>query len=358
MGTKKDPRDLLREPEKTDRQMLNEERVRNRLKQHQRESRQVISALERELRDAGRRQQFLDALVEAPTPKPYQVRKKRGQGKRLPAATYVMAASDWHVEERVRPEVVNWRNEYNPEIAQERAAQFWHSNLKMLNAARSAWDIRQGVLWLGGDLITGYIHEELEEDNYLSPTEASLLVSDILDRGIRFLLDRSDLEHLLIPTSHGNHGRTFKKPRVATAAKNSYEWLVYRFLEKKFADEPRVKFQVANGYHNLVDLYGFRIRFHHGDAIGYGGGIGGLSIPVNRRIGRQAAADERPVNLDVFGHFHTLQFPKGFIVNGSLIGWNAYAERLGFGFEPPAQASFVVDEKHKVVSNFNPILVE
>ena len=45
-------------------------------------------------------------------------------------------------------------------------------------------------------------------------------------------------------------------------------------------------------------------------------------------------------------------------MNSSLIGWNAFAETLGFGFEPPMQASFVVDEKYRCVSNFNPIFVE
>ena len=269
-----------------------------------------------------------------------------------------MLASDWHVEERVRPETCGHRNEYDPDIAQERARNFFRSNVKMLNAARSAWDIRQGVLWLGGDIITGYIHEEYEEENFLSPTEASLLAFRMIGDGIQTLLDTADLDRLLIPTSNGNHGRTMKKPRVSTAAKNSFEWLLYQFLAMRFAHEKRVTFQIANGYHNVVNVFGYRIRFHHGDAIGYAGGIGGLSIPVNRRIGRQAKAEPAPVHLDVIGHFHSLQSPKDFVVNGSLIGWNAYAERIGCGYEEPMQASFVIDERYQLLSNFNPIIVK
>lgn len=325
-----------------------------------REAKKLVRALEGEIRDYKARLGFLDDLAAAPEPAPFKVRKSRGQGKRLPAATYVGLASDWHMGERVRPEVVGGLNEYTPEIAQERAENYFRSFIKMMNVGRSAWDIRQAVLWMGGDLMTGYIHEELEEENFLSPTEESLLVFQTFKRGIDYILATGDLERLIIPTNHGNHGRTMKKPRVSTAAKNSFEWLTYRFLAMAYADEPRVEFRIANGYHNVLDLYGFKIRFHHGDAVGYAGGIGGLSIPVNRRIGRQAKAapEGMGANLDVIGHFHNLQSPRDFIVNGSLIGWNAYADRIGCAYEDPLQGSFVVDERYRLVSNFNPLIVK
>ena len=331
-----------------------------------REMRKVQRALEKELVGANARADFFDSLAAAPDPEPYNVRAMKGQGKKLPAATYAMLASDWHMGERVRPENVGYRNEYNPEIAQDRARQFWKSNLIMLNMARRAWDIRQGVLWLGGDLMTGYIHEEYLEENFLSPVEEALLIFEVMVSGIKTLLAQSDLEHILIPTSNGNHGRTGLKIKIATYAKNSFEWMLYHMLDRHFEDEPRITFQIANGYNNLVDLYGYRINFHHGDAVGYGGGIGGIAIPMNRRIGRAAASipvrwegTEKGVpHLYVNGHFHSLQFPRFFMQNGSLIGWNDFAERIGCPFDDPQQASFVVDEKFKVVSNFNPILVD
>lgn len=356
-GARRAARDLLGQPAETDEDLLARDRAWARVAKRARESRRVIKALEKELGEYQDRLAHLDSLAEAPDPEPYSVtakRRKRG----VPNAAYVMLASDWHMGERVRPETVGNRNEYNPDIAQERAQQFFESNLTMLNAARSAWRIDTGVLWLGGDLMTGYIHEEYEEDNFLSPVEESLLVFRTLNAGFRYLLDKSDLETILVPTSHGNHGRTGKKLRISTSQRNSYEWQLYRFLEEHWKNEPRLKFQVANGYHNVVSIFDRRIRFHHGDQVGYQGGIGGLSIPVNKRIGRQAKADAEQVYLDCLGHFHSLQFPKDFIVNGSLIGWNAYAEAKGFGYEEPMQASFVIDDRYGLVSNFNPILVK
>lgn len=364
-GRVEELRAKIKAKEPTDAQALANERAKERDRVNKREQRKVVKALEKEVGEFADREAFLDGLARAPDPKPYKVRKLRGQGKKLPAAAYCMNVSDLHMGERVRPENVGWRNEYNPEIAQERAEQMWKSNLVMLNTARSAWDIRQMVLWMGGDLMTGYIHEEYEEENFLSPNQESLLVFKTMVSGIKTLLARSDLEHILIPTSNGNHGRTGRKIRIATYSKNSFEWLLYHHLKLFFEGEPRVKFQIANGYNNLVDVYGVRINYHHGDAVKFAGGIGGPTIALNKRIGRIAASvplrwegtERGAPHLYVQGHLHTWMFPKGSIYNGSGIGWNDFAEWLGVGYEDPVQTSFVVDERHKVVSNFNPILL-
>jgi hypothetical protein len=344
--------------ELTDEQLLRNARRKAEDRSQVTEFRRIVKALEKELGEDKTRLKLLDRLGDASDPKPLKITKAKDQGRFLPAATYVMLASDWHMGERVRPENVGWRNEYTPEIAQERAHQFWRSNLKMLDAARAAWDIRNVVLWLGGDLMTGYIHEEYEEENFLSPVEESLLVYETIRSGVKGFLAESGIETLLIPTNNGNHGRTGKKIRVSTFAKNSYEWLTYQYLNRVFKDNSQIRFQISSGYHNIVDIHGLRIRFHHGDAVGYAGGIGGLPIPVNRRIGRQAKADVEHVHLDVIGHFHSLQYPKDFVANGSLIGWNDFADRIGYGFEEPLQGSFVVDDRYKMVSNFNPIVVK
>lgn len=355
----------LRSGKTSDAEALAVERERGRSRAQERERRKVMKGLEKELKILETRQAFIDHLADAPDPKPFKIRKHKGQGRRSPAATYCMNASDWHMGERVRPENVGWRNEYDPGIAQERAEKFWDSQLTMLSAARAAWDIRQGVLWLGGDLMTGYIHEEYEEENFLSPVEESLLVYKTMVSGIRHILATSDLEHILIPTSNGNHGRTGRKIRIATYAKNSFEWMLYQYLALAFDDEPRIKFQISNGYNNLVDLYGTRINYHHGDAVKFAGGVGGPTIALNKRIGRIAAGvpkrwegtDKGAPHLYVQGHLHSLMYPKGSIYNGSLIGWNDFAEWIGAGYEDPMQTSFVVDERYGIVSNFNPIIV-
>jgi hypothetical protein len=274
----------------------------------------------------------------------------------LPEATYFMLASDWHVGERVRPNEIGGRNEYKPEIATARAEQYFKSNLLMMNAARSAWSIDTAVLWIGGDLCTGYIHEEFVAENFLSPLEEMALAFDLMERGIKYLLNHGDLARLVVVTSNGNHGRTTKKVHAAGGFRNSYEFAMYKQLAKRFENEPRVTFQLGEGYYNDLRVYGEVIRFSHGDGVKFGGGVGGISVPFNRRIGREAQSVGR-ILLYCHGHFHTYDPGRRRVGNGSLIGFNSYADRNGFEFEEPMQASFVVDSRHKVVSNLNPILL-
>ena len=85
----------------------------------------------------------------------------------------IIQLSDWHFEERVDAATINDLNEYNLEIAAERWVACIQNNLKLVHKERHSSDIKQICLWLGGDFITGYIHEELEESNYLSPTQAT-----------------------------------------------------------------------------------------------------------------------------------------------------------------------------------------
>ncbi len=322
---------------------------------------QLFSALktsEKELEGERAKVAFLLALSKSATKKRKPFKITASARKSLPAGCYVMMASDWHMGERVRPENVGWRNEYNPDIAQERAEQFFKSNLTMLDVNRKGWEIKDVMLWLGGDLMTGYIHEEYLEENFLSPVEESLLVFDTMVRGIDTLLAKSDAETIYVPTSNGNHGRTGIRMKIASYAKNSYEWMLYKLLETHYIDESRIKFQIAQGYNNIVDIYGYKIRFHHGDAVKYGGGVGGISIPLNRRIGRQATANrDEHIDMDGIAHFHSLQAPKLFVGNGSLIGWNDFAERIGCEFESPQQCSFVIDSAYKARNAVNPIFV-
>lgn len=258
-------------------------------------------------------------------------------------ATAVALASDWHLGEVVNPETVNYLNAYNPEIAEKRAKNFFKNLLKLVETQRHSVDINTLVLWLGGDIITGYIHEELMESNSMSPIEECLFAQSLISGGIKFLLEEGRFKQIVVPCSYGNHGRTTPKKRISTGYKNSFEWGLYRTLEIYFENEPRVQFQVSKGYLNYVDVYGYSLRFHHGDNIGYQGGIGGLTIPLNKFIHR--TNQQSVAYLDMIGHFHQLQHSSQFVVNGSLIGFGAYAQAIGASPERAQQAFLLVDSK-------------
>ena len=247
-------------------------------------------------------------------------------------------ASDWHVEETVDPKNVNNLNAYDLGIAQKRIRTFFQKVVRLTEIQRAGTKIDTLVLALLGDLMTGYIHEELRETNGLSPTETVLWLQDELASGLAML--SPCFGRIIIPCSFGNHGRNTIKPRHATGARNSYEWMLYQIMRKQF---PQYEWRIADGYHNYLEVDGRVIRFHHGDDLKYQGGVGGLTIPVEKAIGQWNKAI--PAHLDVFGHWHQSQQNPKWISNASLIGHNAYAIAIKAGFEPPSQTFFLMDRK-------------
>jgi len=80
-------------------------------------------------------------------------------------ATAVVLASDWHLEEIVDPEVVNHINSYNPDIASERALNFFKNSLRLTDIMAKEINIQNLVMAFLGDMMSWYIHDELIEGN-------------------------------------------------------------------------------------------------------------------------------------------------------------------------------------------------
>ena len=264
-------------------------------------------------------------------------------------AVAVLALSDWHVEERVDPAVINGINSYSPEIATKRVEEVFRRAAMLIDFSRGFSKIDTAVVWLGGDMITGYIHDELMESNFMSPTEAILFVQELIVKGIRFLKREAKLNKIIIPTSFGNHGRTTEKRRVATSAANSHEWLMYHNLAS-FVKDAGFEWKVENGYFNWVRLFDkFDLRFHHGDNIRFAGGVGGISIPVNKALAQWSKIQR--ADYDFFGHYHQSIDLTRWTCNGSLIGFNAFALSIKAEPESPSQTlSIISKDRGKVLT--------
>lgn len=302
--------------------------------------RREVNGLVEELRVERERNRVL-ASLEANKAPPKVLRREKKSGVR--ELTAVVLASDWHVEEPVHAESIQGRNEYNLDIADRRIERFFRSAIWNVEHHRASGRvvIRDMVLWLGGDLMSGYIHPELVESNLLSPTETVAWLLPRLRNGIATLLDVLGLERIVVPCSWGNHSRTTEKPRVSTAAQNNYETLLYLVLAGEFRNDKRVHFEATTSPFQYVDIMGHMLRATHGDTIRYLGGVGGLTIPLMKAL--PAWDLVRPAEITVLGHFHQLTWLPRAVVNGSLIGYGPYALHIRAQFEEPQQAMFFVD---------------
>lgn len=260
-------------------------------------------------------------------------------------ATAIVQASDWHAESVIDSASVNDVNEYNPEIFDRRASMFFENTLKLLNKEANDIRIPRMILHLGGDFITNTIHPDLAESVALGPVEAVLMVQDKLASGISFWLKNTPKDfEIHCVCSCGNHDRITKDRRIQTAVENSLAFLIYANLARFFDGEDRVKFILPAGYFTYANVYGRELRFHHGDNIRYSGGVGGITIPVNKAIAQWNRT--RVVYCDYFGHYHQRFDGGNFVSNGSLIGLDAYALSIKAAFEPPSQVFSLIDSEY------------
>ena len=271
-------------------------------------------------------------------------------------ATPIIVCSDWHSEEIVKPAQVNGLNDFNPDVEERRVTRLFQASLNLIkNHLNPGVSINTVVLALLGDFITNDIHDaENAESNAMTPVFALMRVQDQILKGIEFLLNNSPYD-FIIPCKVGNHSRTTKKVRSASEVGHSLETLMYAYLASNFKNEPRVKFVIDDGYHTYLTVYGKVIRFHHGHALQYQGGIGGLFIPAYKAVSQWDKG--RRADLDIFGHFHQTKDGGKFLCNGSLIGYNSFALRIKADYEPPQQTLLLVDKKRGRTCTW-PILLE
>lgn len=251
----------------------------------------------------------------------------------------VLFGSDWHWGEVVKPSEIGGVNEYNLEIAHSRLTALIETSIDLLTNHMVNPKYPGIVFALGGDMVSGNIHEELSETNDAPIMPVVLDLVDHLYLAIKRL--KEVFGRVFLPCVAGNHGRSTKKIRAKEFNFNSYDWLIYQTLDRRFADDPDVIFYIPDGTDALVKIAGHTYCFSHGNAFRGGDGLIGPLGPVvrgdHKKRGRNAQVGQEYDTL-VIGHFHQLLQMKRIIMNGSLIGYNEYAYANNFGYEPPQQA--------------------
>lgn len=283
---------------------------------------------------------------------PVEGKPIQANDKILHEATAIAMLSDVHWGEVVDGATIGGVNEYTPEIAAASVSRFFELVRWHIDMLRSRIEITELVLILGGDLITGHLHDELLEVNAIGPIPEAIAVQAAIKSGIDYLLLDKHL-HLNICCVYGNHGRITPKRRHSTGARHSIERYLYSNLATLFEDCDRTTWTIADGAHVYQDIYGDTIRIHHGDDVRFGGGAGGLIAPMHKAC--KSWDTIRPVKCSFFGHWHQLRDFGFACVNGSTIGYSAYSLAIKAEFEPPRQLFCLWDKKHgKTI--FSPIL--
>lgn len=252
--------------------------------------------------------------------------------------------SDWHVEEEVVGSDVHGLNEYNLEIARRRVEHCFKNLLRLTDIMARDSKITTIHLSLLGDFFSGAIHEELLSSTLLNPGDAANFVLGLLISGIEFLLKNSPYT-ILADCIPGNHGRMTKQMWFSDPTGTSLETFMYTALAGRFHGNERVQIHVANRAMVYRDFFEkFKMRLLHGYEMKYGGGVGGITIPVRKAIAQWDMGVK--ATLTCFGHFHQRIDGGNFAGNGSLIGFNTYAQAIKAAFEEPTQMFFLVHARN------------
>lgn len=306
-----------------------------------------LEIAEREKLDAEYVKRKILGLVEHPVTPPNWLTPKlvHKGGAHVPT----LLLSDLHWGERVFPAQVNGVNEYDIGIAQRRLRTAIERAVDLCMNHMVTPDYPGIVLALGGDMLSGDIHEELSETNDLPVMPALLDLRDCLVWAIGRLAD--EFGRVFLPCVTGNHGRNTKKPRAKGRNYTNFDWLLYQLLARHFQGDKRIQFQIPDGSDAQWTVFGHRYCLTHGDQFRGGDGMIGALGPIARGDHKKRSRNSQiDLGYDtlLMGHWHQLIMLQRFIVNGSLKGYDEYAAANNFGFEPPQQALWLTHSERGI----------
>ena len=264
------------------------------------------------------------------------------------AATPTVFLSDLHWGEVVDPNQIGGMNSFNLEIAHQRLRNLVDTTNKLLD--RIDCDYPGIVVALGGDMLSGDIHEELSETNEAPMMPVFLDLYEKLIWTIQQFADQYG--SVFVPCVTGNHSRTSRKPRAKSRNFTNFDWLLYTLLEKHFASNPNIKFYIPDGPDAIYMIHNTRYLLTHGDQFRGGDGMIGALGPIIRGDHKKRSRNGQigqDYDCMICGHWHQLIQMQRLIVNGSLKGYDEYANTNNFGYEPPRQALWLTHPKHGII---------
>ena len=299
------------------------------------------------------------ALSEAKFLEPEPGWLQPSEGKSDPTrATLVTILSDVHAGERVEPNEMQDYNAYNLDVTDFRLRRYFEKTIRLSRDYIAGVSLEGIVLALGGDQVSGTIHDELSETNELSTFDTIMWLAPRIAAGIEMWAEEFPNVHVV--SAPGNHGRDSKKPRFKGRSAHNADTMLTKILAFYFATKanvPNVTFDIPDSFDVDFPVYGFRFSLEHGDNMRFSGTseIGAYG-PVKRgtlRKGRQRQGEGRPMDYNLVGHFHQYipAWSQGFIMNGSLKGYDEYARGWKFTPEPPQQALLVVAPEYGITQD-------
>jgi hypothetical protein len=259
-------------------------------------------------------------------------------------ATAIVQISDGHFGKIVLPSTVNGLNEYNPTIARMRMERCAENTIRLIKKEREDIKIENLVLILGGDFLeNSQLHHHSEMTTSMSPMEEVLFARELLQKYMKTVFEYGKFKNIVVACTRGNHARITHKMVASVDYRMNYETILYNILKDDFKDYS-ITWTIPDSEIAEVDVYGNMLRVVHGHQIKFQGGVGGLTVPLNKYTMRMDQINQAFYNF--VHHYHSLSYPNTkTTVNGSIVGYDPYAMSIGCSYEPPVQSFQLLDSQ-------------
>lgn len=266
----------------------------------------------------------------------------------------IVIASDWHADETVKASTVLGKNEFNEDISRKRIENFFQNAVKVAEHK----EVNEIIFASLGDMVGGWIHDELAQTNSMSPMTGIAMVKKLMVSGLKFMYDQMPhIEKWTFVGICGNHTRTTKKIQFANGFELSHEFFMYQDIKDtcSMLGMDKMEFIIPESEFAYLDVYGKKLLFCHGHQFKTHGGIGGIYPSALRWFAKM----NQNFNIDraFVGHYHTSVWTKEMCVNGSIKGYDAYAMAHGLAFEAPQQTYVIMNERRGFIF-YTPIFVD
>ena len=274
------------------------------------------------------------------------------QGRRSSTPHVVVAPlSDLHVGDNVDFEQMSGLNSYDIDIFNKRLYGWATQLLSLVEYRRNIAPVKELVIPMLGDMVSGDIHEELARTNIDNCMQQMIRGANLIAQAIMFLAPH--FEKISIPCVVGNHGRMPRKPPMKDKYMD-WDYMLYQWVAAYLRNQEHITFSIPKAFLNSFEVGNRNILIMHGDSISGAGstqaiskGVTGLRAFLQYRNTLEDAVftsqDDMVTQFDsvMMGHFHRIEeidIGTGTIyICGTMKGGDEFAAQRLHAINKPRQ---------------------
>lgn len=235
---------------------------------------------------------------------------------------------------------------FNAEIARKRMRYLADVFIREIKDSQKSFNVTRLVVALMGDIIESYTMHGLESAKgceFNNSEQMRVATQSIYED---FIVPVAKLGiPITIPCIPGNHDRTSKEKTYNQIGVDYVTHVIYHTLEQycRYSGITNVEFVITKQSYVILDIFGDKILYHHGDLAFRGVGhqkLKNFRKDVEEQVGFKIRGSRS-------GHTHEyVVYGRGEdIVNGCLVGQDDYAHNKGYSTEASQTINDYVDTK-------------